>query len=152
MPNYGEKQFLGTAQTVLTTGGTVAASNFSAGSSVYDNTSDAAFPYAPLAKAVLSFTFGTAPVAGTVIELWALFQDVDSTTDETDAPSGTASKGARCVGSFLCTDVTTLQVRECVINAIGLEKAVFYLKNGTGQTMSTGAVLKVTPLTVGLAV
>lgn len=149
--NYGEKQFLGTAQTVLTTGATIASTFFGAASSVYDNTSDAAYPYAPWARAVLSFQFTVAPTALTVIELWALPQDVDGTTDETDAPTSgtTTSGGARCLGGFVCAASTAAQVRSIAVSMLGIDKTLLYLRNGTGQTLNSGAVLKMTPLTIG---
>jgi hypothetical protein len=50
MANYPQKQFFGTAQTVINTGTDIAANNFSgAPAATFDNTTDSAVPYAEYA-------------------------------------------------------------------------------------------------------
>lgn len=155
MADYPSKQLFGTAQTVISTAVDVAAGNFSATTTVFDNTNDAAVPYAPYGKAVGSFPdWAAAPVAGTFVELWGLLEDVDGTSDDTDAPSGTASGGARYFGSWVIAAADALQRRTITISLLGVEKCSFYFKNGTAQNMNndagTSAIVKITPFTLGI--
>jgi len=158
MANVPAKQIFGTAQTCVNTTSNITAGNFSgAPAATYDNTTDAAVPGAQYAKCVLrTGTWGSAPVAGTVIELWGVPQDVDGTDDDSDAPSGTASNGARFFGAFVMAAVTTAQRRTILVNMMGYEKVDFYPKNGTAQTMTnnggTACTLKVTPVAIGVDV
>lgn len=157
MADYPTKMIFGSSQTVIDTAVDVAAGNFSATTTVYDNTNDSTVPYAPFAKAVGSFPdWAAAPVAGTVIELWGLLQDVDGTSDDTDAPSGTASGGARYFGSWVIAAADALQRRTITISLLGVEKCSFYFKNGTAQNMNndagTNAIVKITPFALGVTV
>lgn len=147
------KQLFGTAQTVIDTAVDVAAGNFSATTTMFDNSTDGAVPYARYANAVGSFPdWAAAPVAGTVVELWGLLQNVDSTSDDTDAPSGTASGGARYFGSWIIAAADALQRRTIVISLIGVKQCNFYFKNGTAQNMNndagTNAIVKIEPFEV----
>lgn len=158
MANYPEKQFLGTAQTVIDTATDIAAANFSgAPAATFDNTTDAAVPYAPYAKAMAEFPdWAAAPAAGTVVELWGVLKDTDGTDDDGDAPATTVVGGARYFGSWPIAAVDALQRRTITISLLGCEKVDFYIKNGTAQNMNndagTNCVVKVTPLAVGIAV
>lgn len=150
------RQFLGTAQTVIDTGTDIAASNFSgAPSATFDNTTDAAVPYATHAKAMLEAPdWAAAPVAGTTIDLYGVLKDVDGTDDDTDAPSGTASGGARYFGSWVIAAADALQRRTITIDILGCEKIDFYIRNGTAQNMNndggTNCVVKITPFCLGV--
>jgi hypothetical protein len=64
MANYPTKAFYGTAQTVINTSTDIAAGNFSgAPAATFDNTTDAAVPYAPLAVAMIELPdWAAAPV------------------------------------------------------------------------------------------
>ena len=77
---------------------------------------------------------------------------MDSTSDDTQAPSGTASGGARYFGSFQISADDALQRRTLTISLLGVEKVDFYFKNGTAQNMNndggTSAILKVTPFVI----
>lgn len=154
--NYPEKAFYGTAQTVINTATDTTAGNFSGTTTVYDNTNDAAVPYARWAKAVIAVAdWGAAPAAGTVIELWGVLQDVDSTSDDTDAPATTVVGGARYFGCWVVAGVDALQRRTITIDMNGVEKCSFYVKNGTAQTMTnsgTNLTVKVTPFAYGIVV
>lgn len=156
MADYPSKQFLGTAQTVINTATDIAAGNFSgAPSATFDNTTDAAVPYATHAKAMLELPdWGAAPVANTFIDLYGVLKDTDGTDDDTDAPSGTSAGGARYFGSFPVAAVDALQRRTITIDILGCEKIDFYIKNGTAQNLNndggTSCVLKVTPVSVGI--
>jgi hypothetical protein len=91
-----------------------------------------------------------------VVELWGIAKDVDSTDDETDAPSGTSAGGAHYFGKFNVAAADALQRRICVIDTLGYDKIDFYIKNGTAQNMNndggTSCVMKVTPLALGVNV
>jgi hypothetical protein len=160
MANYPTQQFAGSAQT-FSTATDIAATNFGAlatGGTFLNN--DAAVPNAPLAIAMLEMPdWAAAPVAGTVVELWGLLKDVDSTDDDTGAPATTASGGARYFGSFVIEAADALQRRTIVISLEGIIGSIgvdWYLRNGTAQNMNndggTSAVLKITPFAYGVAV
>lgn len=157
--NYPTKQFFGTAQTVINTATDIAAGNFSgAPSASFDNTTDGAVPYAPMAQAMLEAPdWAAAPVAGTAIELWGLLLNIDGTDDDTDAPSGTASGGSRFFGAWVVAAVDALQRRTINISLQGVsDKVDFYIKNGTAQNMNndagTNCVVKITPFSEGLSI
>lgn len=158
MADVPSKQFLGTPQTVINLATDIAAGNFSgAPAATYDNTSDGAVPYAPYAKVMAEFPdWGAAPAAGSTVELWGVLKDSDGTDDDTDAPSGTASGGARYFGCWVIAAADALQRRTITIGMMGVEKVDFYLKNNTAQNMNndggTNCVVKVTPLALGVTV
>ena len=155
MATYIEKYFEGTAQTVINTATDIAASNFSgAPAATYDNTTDATYPYAPYANAMAEFPdWAAAPVAGTKIELWGVLKDIDGTDDDSDAPSGAASGGARFFGAWTVAAADALQRRTILIDTLGCNKIDFYIRNGTAQNMNndagTNCVVKVTPVARG---
>ena len=156
MADIPTKYFLGTAQTVINTTTDIASGNFSgAPSATYNNTNDAAEPYAPYALAMAEFPdWAAAPVAGTTVELWGVLKDTDGTDDDTDAPSGTAVGGARFFGAWVIAAADALQRRTILIDTLGCNQIDFYIKNGTAQNMNndggTACVVKVTPLTLGV--
>lgn len=158
MANYPQRQFFGSTQTVLSTGTDIAAGNFSgAPSATFDNTSDSAVPYAEYAVAMAEFPdWAAAPVAGTVVELWGVLIDTDGTDDDSDAPSGSASGGARYFGSWVIAAADALQRRTITISLLGVAKVDFYIRNGTAQNMNndggTPCVVKVTPFALGIVV
>lgn len=158
MANYPQQQFQGTAQTVINTATDIAAGNFSgAPSAEYDNTSDAAVPNALFAVAMAEFPdWAAAPVQGTVVELWGVLKNTDSTDDDTDAPSGTSSGGARYFGAWVIAAADALQRRTITIPMDGVKQVDFYIKNGTAQNMNndggTNCVVKITPLSNGVVV
>jgi hypothetical protein len=83
---------------------------------------------------------------------------VDGTDDDTDAPSGTASGGARFLGAWVIAAADALQRRTIVISLAGFGAGGFvpYVKNGTAQNMNndagTNMVVKITPFTPGITV
>ena len=149
------KMLYGTAQTVINTSTDIAAGNFSGSpAATFDNTTDSAVPYALFAEAMLEAPdWAAAPVAGTVVSLWGVLKDTDGTDDDTDAPSGTASGGARFFGSWVIAAADALQRRTITINLNGCRLVDFYILNGTAQNMNndagTNCVVKITPFTVG---
>ena len=157
MADYPEKAYYGTAQTVIDTAVDVAAGNFSATTTVFDNTTDAAVPYARWGMAVAVFPdWAAAPVAGTTVDLYGVLQDVDSTSDDTDAPSGSTVGGAKYFGSYIIAAADALQRRTIVIDLLGVKKCAFYFRNGTAQNMNndggTNATVKITPFAYGITV
>lgn len=104
--------------------------------------------YYPDGEFALTATYAVAPTEGTTIALYARPLNVDGTAD-TEAPETTRS--TYLVGVFVVNNVTTAQT--LVIYARNLPReADYYLhNNGTGQTISAGWVLKVTPRTIGPA-
>ena len=151
----GAKMLYGTAQTVINTSTDIAAGNFSGSpAATSDNTTDSAVPYALFAEAMLEApVWAAAPVAGTVVSLWGVLKDTDGTDDDTDAPSGTASAGARFFGSWVIAAADALQRRTITINLNGVRLVDFYIQNGTAQNMNndagTNCVVKITPFTIG---
>ncbi|HSD36093.1 MAG TPA: hypothetical protein VLC92_01210 [Rhodocyclaceae bacterium] len=102
----------------------------------------------PDAEFVLTATFATAPTEGTALSLYARPLDVDGTGD-TEIPE--AARPTMFIGSFFVNNVTTAQLM--VLRAYELPTlATYYIhNNGTGQTVSAGWILKVTPRTIGPA-
>jgi hypothetical protein len=155
MADYPTKQFYGTAQTVINTATDIAANNFSGAPAATFNNNDAAVPNAPWARAMAEFPdWGAAPAAGTVVELWGVLLNTDSTDDDTDAPSGTSAGGARWFGNFPIAAADALQRRTIVISLLGVVDCDFYIKNGTAQNMNndggTSCVVKITPFAEGI--
>lgn len=138
---------LGTQKTLEANGGSIANNALAqADDANYSVVSDGA--YYPDAEFVLTATFGTAPTEGTVLALYARPLDVDGTAD-TELPE--AARPTVFVGTFVVNNVTSAQTM--ILRAYDLPMlAAYYIHNsGTGQTVSAGWVLKVTPRTVGPA-
>lgn len=157
MADYPEKAYYGTAQTVIDTAVDVAAGNFSATTTVFDNTSDAAVPYARWGRATAVFPdWAAAPVAGTTVDLYGVLLNVDGTSDDTDAPSGSTVGGAKYFGSFIIAAVDALQRRTIIIDLLGVKECSFYFQNKTAQNMNndagTNATVKITPFAYGITV
>ena len=103
-------------------------------------TNDSNFPHA---RFVLTVAYGTNPTVGTLIELIAAEQDVDSTTD-TNNP--TAADRNKLVGGFVVFNQTAAQTLVCDVYDLP-PKANYWLYNNTGQTISSTWTLKATPFT-----
>lgn len=134
----------GTQKTLEANGGSISNNSIAqADDASYDIVNDgASFPDAEF---VLVGAFGTAPTEGTNLALYARPLDVDGTND-TEAPE--TSRPTVFIGTFTVNNVTTTQT--IVLNGIyaaGVpKKADYYIyNNGTGQTLSSGWTLKVTP-------
>lgn len=99
----------------------------------------------PDAEFVLVGAFGTAPTEGTALALYARPLDIDGTSDA-EAPETT--RPTVFIGTFTVNNVTSTQ--SMVLNGIYAadvpKKADYYIhNNGTGQSLSTGWKLIVTP-------
>lgn len=100
------------------------------------------------AKFVLKCTFATAPTEGSVLALYARPLDIDG-TDDAEAPETT--RPTVFVGSFIVNNVTTSQVMELLAQDVPWNASYYLHNNGTGQAVSAGWTLKVTPFTEGPA-
>lgn len=104
--------------------------------------------YYPDAEFVASFTYSVAPTEGTALVLVARPINIDGTNDAEVPEAGLPQV---FIGSFVVNNVTTLQYQMCVGTSLPKE-AEYYLYNAsTGQTVSAGWTLKVTPRTIAPA-
>ena len=100
--------------------------------------------YFPHARFVISATFGTAPTEGTTLALYARPINIDSTNDS-EVPETT--RPTRFIGTFAVNNVTTAQYIDLIAFDVPWEADYYVHNNGTGQTLSAGWTLKVTPFT-----
>lgn len=122
--------------------------NIGGGSALLDNSTEL-YPYA---RAVFDCpgTFAAAPTNNSTVGLYAVLQDVDSTDDDTAAPTGTDLESARYMGVFPIYDTDEEQRATINISLEGIKKAYFYIINNSGQTIAgTGShiYVKITPYT-----
>lgn len=96
----------------------------------------------PHARFVLAGAFATAPTENTVLALYARPLNIDSTNDA-DAPETT--RPVVFIGSFVVNNVTTTQYLAVDARNVPWEADYYIHNNGTGQTLSAGWTLKVTP-------
>lgn len=146
------KMVFGTAQTVFDSSTDIASTYFSAASTEFNNTNDAAYPYAPLAKVTAQFPdWAAAPTDLSTVDLYMVRSDTDGTNDDTTTPATTDTEGAEFCGSFVLNNDDELQRKTIIISLLGVQKCYFYLKNNSGQNMNndagTNLVVKVTPFT-----
>jgi hypothetical protein len=99
--------------------------------------------------------FGGTPAAGNTVEVWALPYDIDGTTDDTNAPSGTAAGGGRYLGKVDIAASSSGQVHTVDVFVGGFAAASalleIYLFNRTSQTLTgSGTTVKMTPFTYGI--
>ncbi len=137
----------GTPKTLEANGGSITNNSVvQADDATYSVASDGA--YYPDAKFVASFTFGTAPTEGTILALYARPLDVDGTADA-EVPE--ATRPTVYIGSFVVNNVTTTQYAELIARDVPWLASYYLHNSGTGQTVSAGWTLKVTPYTVAPA-
>ena len=149
MANDLIQKFSSTTTTVIDLTADVTNNNVGGGSALLDNSTEL-YPYA-IAVFNNPGTFGAAPTNNSTVNLYAVLQDVDSTSDDTAAPTGTDVESARFMGAFSIYDTDEEQRVSIDINLSGIRKAYFYIENKTGQTISgTGnhIYVKITPYTV----
>ncbi len=133
----------GTTKTLEVSGATITNNSIvQADDATYDVSADGAgFPDALF---VAALTFSVAPTENTIVSVYARPLDIDGTLD-TDAPE--ATRPTRFIGSFVVNNVTTQQLHEFLAQDLP-RKAEYYLhNNATGQSVSSGWTLKVTPRT-----
>lgn len=103
----------------------------------------------PDGRFVLAATFSVAPTEGTTIALYARPIDIDGTNDA-EVPETT--RPTQYIGSFVVNNVTTTQYMELYAQNLPWKADYYIHNNGTGQTISAGWTLKVTPYTLKPAV
>jgi hypothetical protein len=96
----------------------------------------------PDAEFALTVTYSVAPTEGTLISLYARVLNIDGTAD-TDVPE--AARPGYVVGSFVVNNTTSAQTLWLYAQDVPLEADYYIHNNGTGQTISSGWVLKVKP-------
>ncbi len=132
----------GTQKTLEANGGSITnASIVQANDASYTAASDGA-DY-PDALFVLGFTFASTPTEGTVLQLVARLLNMDGTNDA-EVPE--ASRADRLIGNFIVNNVTTAQYAELYARNVPRDADYYIFNNGTGQTVSSGWTLKVTPV------
>ena len=137
----------GTPKTLEASGASIANNTLvQADDASYSVASDGA--YYPDAKFVISVTFGTAPTEGTTLALYARPLDIDGTNDA-EVPETT--RPTVFIGTFSVNNVTTAQYIELLAQDVPWSASYYIHNNGTGQTVSAGWTLKVTPCTVAPA-
>lgn len=138
---------LGTPKTLEANGASIANNTLAqADDASYSVASDGA--YYPDAKFVLAATFATAPAEGTTLALYAQPLDIDGTNDA-DAPE--TARPTVFIGTFSVNNVTTAQYIELLAQDVPWNASYYLHNNSTGQTVSAGWTLKVTPFTVTAA-
>jgi len=140
----------GTTKVLESAGGAIANNALlQADDAVYDLVVDgSSFPHAEF---VLTGTFAAAPTEGAVLALYARPLDIDGTSD---AEIPEATRPTVFVGTFTVNNVTTAQTMQLngVIAYDLPKRAEYYVhNNGTGQALSAGWTLKVTPRTKKVA-
>ncbi len=137
----------GTPKTLEASGASVANNTIAqADDANYSIAADGA--YAPDAEFVLAVTFGVAPTQNTLIDLYAQALDIDGTSD---AQAPTTTYRQTYIGSFVVNNTTSQQFLKLLAYDVPPSAAYYLHNNGTGQTMSAGWTLKVTPRTIGPA-
>lgn len=136
----------GTFKALESNGATFASGTIVKATSAYDLTADGAFY--PDAVFALTCTFATAPTENAVITLCARPLLIDG-TNSTEVPETT--RPTRQIGNFVVNNVTTLQAMELVCYDLPKNAEYYLFNNATGQSVSTGWTLRVTPRTVKAA-
>ncbi len=138
---------LGTQKTLEASGGAIAnLTVVQADDADYSIVTDGA--YYPDAEFVLTCTFSVLPVENSTLALYARSLDVDGTLDA-EVPESTRPE--KYIGYFSVNSVTSSQTM--VLRAQDVPTvASYYIHNvNTGQSVTAGWVLKVTPRTIGPA-
>jgi hypothetical protein len=144
-----DKYLLGSQATLITTGG-AAANNTLCKGSAWDNTQGATGDGYTLCDLEFVGTYGSAPTANTGISVWFLAtQDGTNYEDGDGSVSGGSDvTPARAPDAVLPLRAVTTAQR--VVRPVMLRWGKFapLLKNdGTGQSLNSGATLKIRPVT-----
>lgn len=103
----------------------------------------------PDAEFVLSVTFAVAPVENSVLLLLARPLNIDGVADAEAPESGASTFKGEPVGRFTVNNVTTAQYARCIGRDLPAEADYYVYNAATGQAISAGWTLKVTPLSYG---
>ena len=144
-------EFWGTPDVLGNTTSAVTNASFSDGTNDLDTWTNA--DDAPLAIFALEFTTATSGDAGSTIDLFAAPLNIGSAgTEDSEVPD--ANFGHIYLGSFPHNNPST-SAQTATFGKVGLPNVVtsqqynFYIQNNTGQTISAGWELTVTPVTYG---
>jgi len=149
MANDAIMKWSSTTTTVIDLTADLTNNSVGGGSALLDNSTEL-FPYA-LAVFNNPGTFGAAPTNNSTVNLYAVLQDTDGTSDDTAAPTGSDVESARFMGVFTIYDTDEEQRCSIDIDLMGIQKAYFYIENKTGQTITGSAshiYVKITPYTL----
>jgi len=143
--------FWGTPDVLGNTTSAVTNTSFSDGTNDLDQWTNA--DDAPLAIFALEFTTATTGDAGSTIDLYVRPMNIGSAGTE-DAEVPDANFGHMYIGSFPHNNPST-SAQTATFGLVGLPNVItsqpyeFYIQNNTGQTISAGWELTVTPVTYG---
>lgn len=105
--------------------------------------------YYPDASFALICSFGGTPTENSVITLCAQLLNIDGGTKNTLAPEPT--RLGRVIGNFVVDNTASEQPMELTAYDLPLNAMYYLYNNATGQSISAGWVLKVTPRTIKAA-
>lgn len=146
MSNELKQVFSATTTTVVDLTADLTNNSVGGGSALLDNSTEL-YPYA-VAVFNNPGSFGAAPTNLSSVNLYAVLQDTDGTSDDSAAPASADVESARFMGAFPVYDTDEEQRVSINISLAGIRKAYFYIENKTGQTI-TGAAshiyVKITP-------
>ncbi len=149
MANDLVQKFSSTTTTVIDLTVDLTNNSVGGGSALLDNSTEL-FPYA-IATFNNPGTFGAAPTNNSTVNLYAVLQDTDGTSDDTAAPTSSDVESARFMGAFPIYDTNEEQRVTINIDLSGIKKAYFYIENKTGQTITGSGshiYVKITPHTL----
>ena len=149
MANDAIMKWSATTTTVIDLTADLTNNSVAGGTTLLDNSTE----LMPYARATFNNpgTFGAAPTNNSTVNLYAVLQDTDGTSDDTAAPTGSDVESARFMGAFTIYDTDEEQRVSSNIDLMGIKKAYFYVDNKTGQTITGSAshiYVKITPYTL----
>jgi len=149
MANDAIMKWSATTTTVIDLTADLTNNSVAGGTTLLDNSTE----LMPYARATFNNpgTFGAAPTNNSTVNLYAVLQDTDGTSDDTAAPTGSDVESARFMGAFTIYDTDEEQRCSIDIDLMGIQKAHFYIENKTGQTITGSAshiYVKITPYTL----
>jgi hypothetical protein len=149
MANDAIMKWSATTTTVIDLTADLTNNSVAGGTTLLDNSTE----LMPYARATFNNpgTFGAAPTNNSSVNLYAVLQDTDGTSDDTAAPTGSDVESARFMGAFTIYDTDEEQRCSIDIDLMGIQKAYFYIENKTGQTITGSAshiYVKITPYTL----
>lgn len=134
MANDAIMKWSATTTTVIDLTADLTNNSVAGGTRLLDNSTE----LMPYARATFNNpgTFGAAPTNNSTVNLYAVLQDTDGTSDDTAAPTGSDVESARFMGAFTIYDTDEEQRCSIDIDLMGIQKAYFYIENKTGQTIT----------------
>lgn len=149
MANDAIMKWSATTTTVIDLTADLTNNSVAGGTTLLDNSTE----LMPYARATFNNpgTFGAAPTNNSTVNLYAVLQDTNGTSDDTAAPTGSDVESARFMGAFTIYDTDEEQRCSIDIDLMGIQKAYFYIENKTGQTITGSAshiYVKITPYTL----